>query len=140
MSVVFSEVCPIPHLYGTTGRCVCVQPSPSYALRDITISYGEGTYPLIPVRFLNGETQLSIPKCTCTESIGVQKEFSELKHLSSRKEEKENWIFKVAAEPNEKSSEPEVRALRGFRTAFITCSCSGTVLEDTQPRGWERAP
>ena len=39
-------------------------------------------------RSLNGETRLSKPQSLCTESIGVQREPGELKHLSSRRKRK----------------------------------------------------
>ena len=64
-------------------------------------------YPLTR-RSLNGETYMSIPHVTCTESIGAGREPGELKHLSSRRKRKKTSISKVAA------SEPE-RAQTGMR-------------------------
>ena len=48
---------------------------------------GRSKYPLI-CRFLNGETYMSIPHVTYTESIGIRREPGELKHLSSRRKRK----------------------------------------------------
>ena len=44
-------------------------------------------------RFLNGETYMSNPHVTCTESIGVRREPGELKHLSSRRKRKKIYRF-----------------------------------------------
>ena len=45
-------------------------------------------------RSLNGETRLSKPQSLCTESIGVQREPGELKHLSSRRKRKKIYRFR----------------------------------------------
>ena len=63
-------------------------------------------------RSLNGETRLSKPQSLCTESIGVQREPGELKHLSSRRKRKKTSISKVAASEMERA-QTEVLALRG---------------------------
>ena len=57
---------------------------------------GSGKYTKIR-RCLNGETYMSIPHVTCTESIGAGREPGELKHLSSRRKRKKTSISKVAA-------------------------------------------
>ena len=41
-------------------------------------------------RFLNGETYMSNPHVTCTESIGAGREPGELKHLSTRRKRKKH--------------------------------------------------
>ena len=46
-------------------------------------------YPLIR-RYLNGETRLDRLQSLCTESIGVQREPAELKHLSRRRKRKKH--------------------------------------------------
>ena len=50
---------------------------------------GRSKYPEIR-GCLNGETYLSKPQVTCTESIGAGREPGELKHLSSRRKRKKN--------------------------------------------------
>ena len=68
-------------------------------------------YPLTR-RSLNGETYMSIPHVTCTESIGAGREPGELKHLSSRRKRKKTSISKVAASEMERA-QTEMRAFRG---------------------------
>ena len=63
-------------------------------------------------RYLNGETYMSKPHVTYTESIGIRREPGELKHLSSRRKRKKTSISKVAASEMERA-QTEVRALRG---------------------------
>ncbi len=63
-------------------------------------------------RFLNGETRLSKPQSTCTESIGAGREPGELKHLSSRRKRKQHVIPKVAASEIGRA-QTELRAIRG---------------------------
>ena len=72
---------------------------------------GRSKYLLIH-RYLNGETRLRKPQSLCTESIGVQREPGELKHLSSRRRRKKRSISKVAASEMERA-QTGVRALRG---------------------------
>ena len=68
-------------------------------------------YPLTR-RSLNGETYMSIPHVTCTESIGAGREPGELKHLSSRRKRKKTSISKVAASEMERA-QTGMRAFRG---------------------------
>ena len=63
-------------------------------------------------RYLNGETYMSKPHVTYTESIGIRREPGELKHLSSRRKRKKTSISKVAASEMERA-QTEVLALRG---------------------------
>ena len=72
---------------------------------------GRSKYPMIR-RCLNGETCMSIPHATCTESIGAGREPGELKHLSSRRKRKQHVISKVAASEMERG-QTGVRACRG---------------------------
>ena len=55
-------------------------------LRKAAVS---GTYTMTR-RYLNGETYMSIPHVTITESIGYGREPGELKHLSSQRKRKKN--------------------------------------------------
>ena len=57
---------------------------------------GRSKYPLIR-RYLNGETRRRGPPSLHTESIGMQGEPGELKHLSSRRKRKQHVIPEVAA-------------------------------------------
>ena len=57
---------------------------------------GRGKYPLIR-RYLNGETCLSSPQASLTQSISQGREPGELKHLSSRRKRKQHVIPEVAA-------------------------------------------
>ena len=50
---------------------------------------GRSKYSMIR-RYLNGETRRRIPPSLSTESIGVQREPGELKHLSSRRKRKKH--------------------------------------------------
>ena len=50
---------------------------------------GRSKYPTIR-RYLNGETRLRKPQSLHTESIGMQREPGELKHLSNRRKRKKN--------------------------------------------------
>ena len=50
---------------------------------------GRSKYPLIR-RYLNGETRLSSPQSLHGESIAMQREPGELKHLSSRRKRKKH--------------------------------------------------
>ena len=50
---------------------------------------GRGTYPSIR-RSLNGETRLSKPQSSISESIGYGREPGELKHLSTRRKRKKH--------------------------------------------------
>ena len=50
---------------------------------------GRSKYPLIR-RYLNGETRLSRPQPLYGESIAMQREPGELKHLSSRRKRKKH--------------------------------------------------
>ena len=64
-------------------------------------------------RFLNGETHMSKPHATWTESIGAGREPGELKHLSSRRKRKKIFDFQSSGERNGKS--PNRRAcMSGF--------------------------
>ena len=54
-------------------------------------------------RFLNGETQLSKPQLLYTESIGMQREPGELKHLSTRRKRKKIFDFLSSGERKGKS-------------------------------------
>ena len=63
---------------------------------------GSGKYTSIR-RYLNGETRPRRPWSLCTESIGVQREPGELKHLSSRRKRKQHVISKVAASEIERA-------------------------------------
>lgn len=50
---------------------------------------GRSKYPLIR-RYLNGETRLGSPQSLHGESIAMQREPGELKHLSSRRKRKKH--------------------------------------------------
>ena len=63
-------------------------------------------------RYLNGETRLRKPQSLHTESIGMQREPGELKHLSSRRKRKQHVILEVAASETERA-QTDVRACRG---------------------------
>ena len=63
---------------------------------------GRCKWPLIH-GYLNGETCMSIPHATCTESIGAGREPGELKHLSSRRKRKKIFDFQSSGERNGKS-------------------------------------
>ena len=54
---------------------------------------GRSKYPLIH-GFLNGETYMSKPHVSYTESIGIRREPGELKHLSSRRKRKKHRFRK----------------------------------------------
>ena len=87
-------------------------------------------YPLTR-RSLNGETYMSIPHVTCTESIGAGREPGELKHLSSRRKRKKTSIPEVAA------SEPG-RAQTRMR-AFWGSDCIYDLTSLTE-RSWKDRP
>ena len=53
--------------------------------------------------FLNGETQLDILQLLYTESIGIQREPGELKHLSTRRKRKKIFDFLSSGERKGKS-------------------------------------
>ena len=91
---------------------------------------GRSKYPLIH-RYLNGETYMSKPHVSYTESIGIRREPGELKHLSSRRKRKKTSIPEVAA------SEPG-RAQTGMR-AFRGSDCiyDSTILTE---RSWKDRP
>ena len=57
---------------------------------------GRSKYPLIH-GYLNGETYMSKPHVSYTESIGIRREPGELKHLSNRRKRKKTSILEVAA-------------------------------------------
>ena len=63
-------------------------------------------------RFLNGETRQERLLSSIRQSITYGREPGELKHLSSRKEEKETSISRVAASETERA-QTVVRAPRG---------------------------
>ena len=72
---------------------------------------GRSKYPLIR-RYLNGETRLRSPQPLYGESIAIQREPGELKHLSSRRKRKQHVILEVAAsEPGR--AQTSVRACWG---------------------------
>ena len=54
---------------------------------------GRSKYPLIR-RYLNGETRLRSPQPLYSESIAIQREPGELKHLSSRRKRKKHRFRK----------------------------------------------
>ena len=87
-------------------------------------------YPLTR-RCLNGETRLSKPQSLHTESIGMQGEPGELKHLSSRRKRKKIVDFLSSGERKGKSPN---------RSACIP----GFGLQNPQPslteRSWEDRP
>ena len=91
---------------------------------------GRSKYPLIR-RSLNGETYMSNPHVTYTESIGIRREPGELKHLSSRRKRKKRSISKVAA------SEME-RAQTGMR-AFRGSDCNNDSMNLVE-RSWKDLP
>ena len=63
-------------------------------------------------RSLNGETRLRKPQSLYDESIVIQREPGELKHLSSRRRRKKTSISKVAASEMERA-QTDMRACRG---------------------------
>ena len=64
-------------------------------------------------RSLNGETHMSKPHVLHTESIGMQGEPGELKHLSSRRKRKK--IFDVLSSGERKGQSPNRHAcMAGF--------------------------
>ena len=66
---------------------------------------------------------------SCTESIGVQREPGELKHLSSRRRRKKRSISKVAASEMERA-QTKVRALWGSELHWaFTPDDSMTIVE-----------
>ena len=77
-------------------------------LRKATV---RSTYPFTR-RFLNGETRLSKPQSLYEESILIQREPGELKHLSSRRKRKQHVILGVAASETERA-QTGVFILRG---------------------------
>ena len=62
--------------------------------------------------YLNGETHMRRPHVPYTESIGMQREPGELKHLSSRRKRKQHVIPGVAASETGRA-QTDVRAHRG---------------------------
>ena len=72
---------------------------------------GRSKYPTIR-RYLNGGTWRRRPPSLHTESIGVQREPGELKHLSSRRKRKQHVIPGVAASETGRA-QTDVRAHRG---------------------------
>ena len=72
---------------------------------------GSSKYSMIR-RSLNGETWLSKPQSLYDESIVIQREPGELKHLSSRRRRKKTSISKVAASEMERA-QTVVRARPG---------------------------
>ena len=72
---------------------------------------GRSKYPTIR-RYLNGETWRRRPPSLHTESIGMQREPGELKHLSSRRKRKQHVIPGVAASETGRA-QTDVRAHRG---------------------------
>ena len=72
---------------------------------------GRSKYPLIR-RSLNGETWLRRPQSLYGESIAIQREPGELKHLSSRRKRKQHVISKVAASEIERA-QTRLRAFWG---------------------------
>ena len=88
---------------------------------------GRSKYPLIR-RYLNGETRLSKPQSLHGESIAMQGEPSELKHLSRAGGRERNIDSQSSGERNGKS--PNQRAcMLGLRTAYVNRIVSGTVWE-----------
>ena len=88
-------------------------------------------YPLTR-RSLNGETYMSIPHVTCTESIGAGREPGELKHLSSRRKRKKTSISKVAASEMERA-QTVMRASRGSDCILDSLNLAEWSWED-QPK------
>ena len=72
---------------------------------------GRSKYPLIR-RSLNVETWLRRPQSLYGESIAIQREPGELKHLSSRRKRKQHVISKVAASEMERA-QTRMRAFWG---------------------------
>ena len=72
---------------------------------------GRSKYPLIR-RYLNGETWRRRPPSLHDESIVMQREPGELKHLSSRRKRKQHVIPGVAASETGRA-QTDVRAQRG---------------------------
>ena len=91
---------------------------------------GRSKYPLIH-GYLNGETYMSKPHVSYTESIGIRREPGELKHLSSRRKRKKTSIPEVAA------SEPG-RAQTRMR-AFWGSDCIYDLISLTE-RSWKDRP
>ena len=81
--------------------------------------------------FLNGETHMSKPHVLCNESIVVQREPGELKHLSSRRKRKKTSISKVAASEMERA-QTKMRAFWGSDCIID----SGEIAE----RSWKDLP
>ena len=77
---------------------------------------GRSKYPLIH-GFLNGETYMSKPHVSYTESIGIRREPGELKHLSSRRKRKKRSIPKVAASEIGRA-QTGMRAFRGSDCSY----------------------
>ena len=82
-------------------------------------------------RFLNGATRLRKPQSLYGESIAIQREPGELKHLSSRRKRKKTSIPEVAA------SEPG-RAQTRMR-AFWGSDCIYDLISLTE-RSWKDRP
>ena len=105
---------------------------------------GRSKYPAIR-RFPNGETRLRKPQALHAESIGMQGEPGELKHLSSRRKRKKisflsrkkTSISIVAASETERA-QTGVRALRGSDPQKRSIECNGTVLG--KPAGEGESP
>ena len=91
---------------------------------------GRSKYPMIR-RYLNGETWRRRPPSLHAESIGMQREPGELKHLSSRRKRKQHVIPGVAASETGRA-QTWVRAFRGS-----DCIYDLTILTE---RSWKDRP
>ena len=88
-------------------------------------------------RSLNGETCMSKPHATCTESIGAGREPGELKHLSSRRKRKKT-IDSVSSGERKRKSPNRRACMSGFGLHNWFCKPSRTVLE--RPAGEGESP
>ena len=88
-------------------------------------------------RYLNGETRRSNPPSLCTESIGVQREPGELKHLSSRSKRKKTIDFVSSGERKRKSPNQNACIL-GFGLHTLRMSLAERSWKDRPER--VRAP
>ena len=88
---------------------------------------GRSKYPTIR-RYLNGETWRRRPPSLHTESIGMQREPGELKHLSSRRKRKQHVIPGVAASETGRA-QTGVRAHRGYGPQQVSRITNRTVWE-----------
>ena len=89
-------------------------------------------YPLTR-RYLNGETRLSKPQSLCTESIGVQREPGELKHLSSRRKRKKTIDSGSSGERTRKSPNQSASTL-GFGLHWLFMSLAERSWKDRPER------